>query len=78
MNLTSRFIVELVIVGFLNVVFGFIVSYVMMGQEKSASFNHWGVLLLSFFITGLIIHLFNEVSGFNDFYCKYKNKCPNN
>ena len=76
MDLSPRFMFELVLVGVLNLIFGFIISYVMMGQEKSKSFNHWSVLLFSFFITGVIIHLFCELAGLNDFYCQYKNKCP--
>jgi len=75
MNQSPRFMLELVFVGVLNLVFGFIISYVMMGQEKSKSFDHWPSVLFSFFITGMIIHLFCELSGVNDFYCNYKNKC---
>jgi len=67
-------VLEAIIVGIMNIAFGFIVSYLSMG-EKAKTFTHWNSLLLSFFITGVLIHLFCEVSGINKRYCKDGNAC---
>jgi hypothetical protein len=45
--------------------------------DKAKTFNHWTGVLLSFFITGVIIHLLCEVTGLNKKYCKYGNACKN-
>jgi hypothetical protein len=67
---------EAFIVGILNLFIGFIISYISMG-DKAKTFDHWPGVLLSFFITGVIIHLVCEVSGLNKKYCKYGNACKN-
>ena len=72
MILSKTFLFELVLVGLLNLIFGFLISYVFMGQQKASTFDHWKSLLLSFFITGMVIHLFCELTGMNDTYCNYK------
>ena len=45
---------EAFIVGIINLVVGFIISYISMG-DKAKTFDHWTGVLLSFFITGVII-----------------------
>jgi len=67
---------EAFIVGILNLFIGFIISYISMG-DKAKTFDHWPGVLLSFFITGVIIHLLCEVTGLNKKYCKYGNACKN-
>ena len=67
---------EAFIVGIINLVVGFIISYISMG-DKAKTFDHWTGVLLSFFITGVTIHLLCEVSGLNKKYCKHGNACKN-
>lgn len=65
---------EAFIVGILIVIVGFIVSYISMGNGAK-DFQHWNQLLLTFFISGVIVHLGCEVSGLNKKYCKSGNAC---
>ena len=67
---------EAFIVGILNLVIGFIISYISMG-DKAKTFDHWTGVLLSFFITGVTIHLLCEITGLNKKYCKHGNACKN-
>jgi len=65
---------EAFIVGILNIIVGFIVSYISMGNSAK-DFQHWNQLLLTFFISGVLIHLLCEVTGINKRYCKSGNAC---
>jgi len=65
---------EAFIVGIMNVIFGFIISYLLMG-ERAKDFSHWNTVLLGYFIVGVLIHLFCEFSGLNKMYCKSGNAC---
>jgi hypothetical protein len=65
---------EAFIVGILNIIVGFIVSYISMGNSAK-NFQHWNQLLLTFFISGVLIHLLCEVTGLNKRYCKSGNAC---
>ena len=65
---------EAFIVGILNLAIGFIISYISMGDEAK-DFQHWNQLLLTFFISGVLIHLLCEVTGINKRYCKSGNAC---
>ena len=67
---------EAFIVGIINLVVGFIISYISMG-DKAKTFDHWTGVLLSFFITGVTIHLLCEITGLNKKYCKHGNACKN-
>ena len=67
---------DLFIVGIINLVVGFIISYISMG-DKAKTFDHWTGVLLSFFITGVTIHLLCEITGLNKKYCKHGNACKN-
>ena len=70
----STILVEATAVGILNLVVGFIVSYLLMG-EQAKTFKHWSGVLLGFFIAGVLVHLFCEFSGINKQYCKTGNAC---
>jgi hypothetical protein len=76
MNLVNL-LLEACILGVLNVIFGFIVSYISMG-EKAKTFEHWKSVLIGFFIAGVLIHLFCEMSGINKTYCIKGNACKVN
>lgn len=64
-------IYEAIIVGIINVILGFCISYVFMGKEAE-QFKHWKSVLLSFFITGVVFHLTCEFTGLNAYYCSTK------
>ena len=67
---------EAFIVGIINLVVGFIISYISMG-DKAKTFDHWTGVLLSFFITGVTIHLLCEITGLNKKYCNHGYACKN-
>ena len=69
-----QLLLEAFIVGILNVIVGFVVSYISMGNSAK-DFQHWNKLLLTFFICGVIIHLVCEITGLNKKYCKSGNAC---
>jgi len=69
-----QLLLEATSLGILNVCFGFIISYLMMG-EKAKTFEHWHRVLLGFFISGVIIHIFCEFTGINKKYCIGGNAC---
>ena len=69
-----KFSIEIVIVGIMTMVIGLIISYITMG-EKAHNFHHWNRVALSFFLTGLIIHLLCELTKLNAWYCKYGQAC---
>ena len=59
---------EAFIVGILNLVIGFIISYISMG-DKAKTFDHWTGVLLSFFITGCVIYLIYKLIYKLCFFC---------
>jgi hypothetical protein len=65
---------EILVVGFLTAIIGMIVSYLMMGQ-RSKDFKHWDQVGLSYFITGMLIHIMCEFTNINKWYCKNGNAC---
>ena len=67
---------ETLFVGFLTCIIGFIISYISMKiNSPDVIFEHWNSLLLTFFITGVIIHLLCEYLGINSYYCSKGNAC---
>lgn len=71
----SQLLLEVCIVGLLNLIIGGLVSVIFMGLEKTKNFSHWPSVLASYFITGVLIHLLCEFSGLNKKYCKSGNAC---
>ena len=69
-----QLLLESFIVGILIVIVGFVISYISMGNDAK-DFQHWNQLLLTFFISGVIVHLVCEVTGLNKKYCKSGNAC---
>ena len=60
---------EACLVGLLSIMFGGVVSYLLLGNRSQ---NLDKEVLLSFFISGVIIHFFCEISGINHQYCESK------
>ena len=66
-----HFLLEALIVGLMLTVLGGIISYIMMGKDAK-DFQHWNRVLLTYFLSGAILHILCEVTGLNAKYCKSK------
>lgn len=74
----SKLIVEALIVGLITGILGLIISTAFMLPSKDFSlkkYHFWPQVLLSFFLTGFLIHLICETTGINKWYCKHGNAC---
>ena len=66
---------EAIAVGFLNLLVGSVVGYVlgmMFGVDLPAVCKNWNknhIMELSLFITGFLIHILCEFTGLNKWYC---------
>lgn len=69
-------IVEAVVVGFLVLVGGTVVSKLLASSfsvKLPPACKHWNkhhLMEISLFLTGFLVHLFCELIGFNKWYCK--------
>ncbi len=70
-----QLIYEAVAVGIITVIFGNIIG-ILVGQflkvslrEICSTWNKFYTIEISLFLTGVLIHLFCEVSGINKWYC---------
>lgn len=70
----SQFLIEVLVVAILTAIIGFIVSNYMMG-DRAVGFRHWDSVLMSYFITGALIHIICEYTKINAWYCKNGNAC---
>ena len=59
-----RIIIEAMVVGLISALVGFIISYISMGKN-ARNFEHWGSVLATFFLSGVIVHFTCEVLGIN-------------
>jgi len=74
----AHIFVEALVVGLVSAVVGFIISTLFMLPSKEFSFkkyNFWPQVMLSYFITGVVLHLGFEVAGANKWYCRHGNAC---
>lgn len=74
-----HYFVEALIVGIASAIVGFAIStglmYVRNSDFSLKKYSFWPYVLLSYFITGVIIHLIFEWSGGNAWYCKHGAAC---
>jgi hypothetical protein len=73
-----KLLIEAVVVGIMTSIIGTIMSYIFMAiQEKKlfVKFDFWRYVVVSNFLTGVLIHYICEYTGLNKFYCKYGNAC---
>lgn len=74
--LTTRFLTELLVIGLLTVLFGYVAGYIvglMYKVELPAVCDSWNkhyVMEKTLFLTGVLAHLTLQVAGLNAWYCK--------
>ena len=73
------FLKELIVIGVVTAITGFIISTVMMKMsDKNFSlekYHFWKQVIIAYFLTGVLLHLGFEYFGLNKYYCKYGNAC---
>jgi nitric oxide reductase large subunit len=70
---------EILMVGLATAVVGFIVStlfmYIFANNFSVKKYHFWWQVVLSYFVTGCLIHIICEVTGVNKWYCKNGAAC---
>jgi hypothetical protein len=73
---TVRFLIELLVVGFLTVVFGYVAGFLVKMihnveiPEVCKAFNENYVMEKTLFLTGVLLYLVLELAGVNNWQCK--------
>jgi|LakMenEpi03Aug12_release.lakeMendotaPanAssembly.Ray.scaffolds.fasta_scaffold2514686_1 hypothetical protein len=78
MSNLKKFILELISVGVLTMIIGFIIEAIYMYISKKKNINkrkNLKSLLFCLFITGVSIHFICQISGINNWYCKNGVSC---
>jgi hypothetical protein len=71
-----QLIFEALFVGVLSAVIGFIISTAIMVASKNLKrYTFWPWVIISFFITGVLVHFICEYFGINKWYCKKGRAC---
>jgi hypothetical protein len=69
-----QFLLEVLSVGVLTAIIGFICStalmYAFTDNFSFEKYHFWWQVLLSYFLTGCLIHIICQVSGINKWYCE--------
>ena len=72
-------LLEAIFVGIAIAIIGFIISLLLMYVDDSKftikKYTFWKSVLLSYFLTGMVGHLFFQYVGLNSYYCKYGVAC---
>ena len=72
-------LLEAIFVGIAIAIIGFIISLLVMYVDDSKftikKYTFWKSVLLSYFLTGMVGHLFFQYVGLNSYYCKYGVAC---
>jgi hypothetical protein len=74
----TKLLYEILTVGITTSIIGIIISTILMLPSKNFSwktYTFWPQIMLSYFLTGCIIHILFEISGGNKWYCKNGNAC---
>lgn len=71
---------EAIIIGLATAIIGSIIHYIIESytNDKSNQEKINRNLVITFFMTGVAIHLISEYSGTNAWYCKYGSACATN
>ena len=73
-----RLLVEALIVGLVTGLVGSVVSLGIMYVDPKFSlkkYTFWPQVFISYFLTGLLLHLLFEFAGANGWYCRNGNAC---
>ena len=72
---TTQIFVETVVVGVVTAIIGFVCStalmYVFVKQFSIKKYHFWWQVLLSYFLTGCLIHIIFQITGINKWYCEH-------
>ena len=72
-------LLEAIFVGVAVAIIGFIISLLIMYVDDSKftikKYTFWKSVLLSYFLSGMVGHLFFQYVGLNSYYCKYGVAC---
>lgn len=74
----ANLFIEALVVGLVSGFFGLIISTALMLFSHKFSwkkYDFWPRVFLSFFLTGLLLHLVFEWVGANKWYCRHGNAC---
>lgn len=76
-----NFMLEILAVGIVTAIVGFLTSTVMMfvfvKHFKLKKYHFWWQVVLSYFITGCLVHILCQAVGVNAWYCKHGVACKN-
>ena len=65
---------EILAVGVATAIIGFLVStllmYVFVKDFSTKKYHFWWQVILSYFITGCLVHVLCQITGINKWYCK--------
>lgn len=77
----KQLIFEAFVVGILAAIFGFVISTAIMFLNPEFSFEKykfWPQVLISYFLTGVLLHFAFEFAGANAWYCNKGYACLQN
>ena len=82
MNTTVKLAIEALFVGISTVIVGFFVSQLsklfVKNQQLPIECKDWNknyIMEVSLFLTGITMHVFYELAGMNNWYCKHGVAC---
>lgn len=71
--MTVLLLAESFIIGILSTIIGFIFSSFLLGKDIK-QFDNWKTVIITFFTSGVIVHLVCEIIGFNSWHCNNRQK----
>ena len=73
------FVYEILAVGVGTAIIGFIIStflmYIFSKKFSMKKYHFWWQVVISYFLTGCLVHIICEYSGVNRWYCKHGSAC---
>lgn len=77
----NKFIFELLFVGISSGIAGLFISTIFMiltvKNFNFKTYTFWPQIVISYFVTGILLHLLFEFFGFNKWYCQNGKACKN-